>query len=86
VSGDTVADGKRMHELRSRRDEIVRELETGERRLKRANEIFADPDYYGRTPKDQVVALQEKVGRLQSRVEALTGEWEAIETEIDQLK
>jgi ATPase subunit of ABC transporter with duplicated ATPase domains len=71
-----------LRKLRSRRDDLVEEIERAEERIGEINEIFCDPSYYDRAAPDQVRKLEEEQQRLRDRIEELTGEWERAEEEL----
>jgi ATPase subunit of ABC transporter with duplicated ATPase domains len=77
--------GKQVHALRTRRDEIVARIESDEKAIAGLNEVFADPATYEGKPAQELQQLQEKLGRLQAGVEKLTEEWESIEAELEEL-
>jgi len=77
--------GKKTHALRSRRDAIVSEIEAAEKKIAAMNETFADPATYESKPAEELQQLQARLGKLQSSVDRLTGEWEGIEAELEEL-
>jgi hypothetical protein len=54
----------------------VREIDT----------LFCEPDYFARTPADEVRPLEEERVGLQSEVADLMAEWEQLEEEIGDLE
>ena len=70
-------------QLVGRRDGITAQLETTEARLLAIDKEFADPEFYGRTPRAEVQRLQEERDRLQARIEDLMAEWEGVEAELE---
>ncbi|HEY8470649.1 MAG TPA: ATP-binding cassette domain-containing protein, partial [Longimicrobiales bacterium] len=72
----------RIQLLERRRDDVMAEIAAAEQRVAEIDATFADPEYYGRTPVEQVQALQRQREALLERIERLMQEWEGVEQEI----
>jgi len=72
----------RLRQLERRRDDVLAEIEAAERRVAEIDATFADSEYYGWTPVEQVQALQREREALVQRVELLLREWEGVEQEL----
>ena len=48
--------------------------------------MFCEPDYFARTPADEVRTLEEERVSLQSEVTDLMAEWEQLEEQIGKLE
>ena len=75
----------RMAQLPKRRDQVLREIELAEARKKTVMDGYADPDFYMKTGRDELTALEKEQEQLGSRIEALMAEWENLEREIASL-
>ncbi|HEX7091874.1 MAG TPA: ATP-binding cassette domain-containing protein [Longimicrobiales bacterium] len=75
-------DPYRIQRLERRRDDVLAEIAAAEQRVAEIDATFADPEYYGRAPVEQVQALQREREALLERVERLMQEWEGVEQEI----
>ncbi len=82
--GGTVrkVDPYRLQRLERRRDDVLAEIAAAEQRVAEIDATFADPEYYGRTPVEQVLELQREREALLERVEHLMQEWEGVEQQI----
>ena len=68
--------------LVERRDKITAQIEREESSVEAIDGKFADPDFYGGTPPDEVRRLQEERGRLTEKLAALMSDWEAAEAKL----
>ena len=75
-------DPYRLQRLERRRDDVLAEIAAAEQRVAEIDATFADPEYYGRTPVEEVQALQREREALLEQVERLMQEWEGVEQEI----
>jgi len=76
---------RRAKELAKRRDQVTTQVEKAEERVGAINEIFCDPTYFEKTPPKEVAKLEREQKELNATIEELMGEWEKIETELEQL-
>ena len=76
---------QRRKELNRRLETVTAEVEKAESRVHAINEMFCDPTFFDRTPREQVKKLEGEQKTLSSKVEELMGEWERIETELAEL-
>ena len=77
------ASSKRMIEKRRRRlGEITERIQAAEIRVREIDRRFCEPDYFGRTPADEVRALEAERKARQDEIADLMVEWEQLETEI----
>jgi len=72
----------RAAQLPRRRDQVLREIEIAEARKRAVMDNYADPGFYLRTGKEELVALEKEHAEMGPRLEALIAEWEQLETEI----
>ena len=72
----------RKKQLLKRQEELTASIEEAEARVTKIDELFCEPNYYERTPSDEVKALETQRSSLQSEVADLTSEWERVEEEI----
>jgi len=61
------------------------QVEAAESSVAAIDAIFCEPDYFGRTPGDEVRALEEERAGLQRDVTDLLAEWEKLEAAIVEL-
>jgi ABC-type Mn2+/Zn2+ transport system ATPase subunit len=64
------------------RDEVLARIEEVESRRKEIAALFADPDFYGRTPQAEQDALMKEDREREEEVNELIAEWEELEAEI----
>ncbi|HEY4565130.1 MAG TPA: hypothetical protein VIJ36_19255, partial [Thermoanaerobaculia bacterium] len=76
---------QRQKELRKKLDLVTSQVENSESRVHAINEMFCDPTFFDRTPREQVKRLENEQKTLSAKVEELMGEWERIETEMAEL-
>jgi len=76
---------KRQKDLAKRRDQLTAEVEKAESRIHEINELFCDPTFFDRTPRDKVKKLEEEQKKLSTQVDGLMGEWEGIESQLAEL-
>ena len=82
---DGASDGvskARKTQLLRRQEELTASIEEAESRVAEIDEVFCEPQYYERTPPDEVKALETERSSLQSEVADLMAEWESAEEEI----
>ncbi len=77
---------RRLKRLRKRRDQVTEELEQAEARVNAINELFCDPIYFDRTPREEVQRLEREQKEKSERVEKLMAEWETVEQELSGLE
>ncbi|HEY3498463.1 MAG TPA: ATP-binding cassette domain-containing protein, partial [Polyangiaceae bacterium] len=75
----------RKKQLPVQRDRVLADIEVAEIRSKQLKEQWGDPEFYSRTAPDQIAKLELEERELAQRIERLTSEWEALETEIESL-
>jgi ATPase subunit of ABC transporter with duplicated ATPase domains len=75
----------RQKQLPARRDRVMAAIEAAEARKAEIHALWCAPGYAERTLKSQMLALEEEEKSLGPKIEALVGEWEAIEKEIEEL-
>jgi ATPase subunit of ABC transporter with duplicated ATPase domains len=73
---------RQIRRLESRRDQLTAAVERHEARVHEINEIFCDPTYFERTPRDKVGKLEAEQKKLSAEIDTLMGEWETIEEEL----
>ncbi|MRG94415.1 ribosomal protection-like ABC-F family protein [Polyangium spumosum] len=72
----------RLKELPARRDKVVASIEAAESQKRDIESRYCEPGFFERTSKEDVAALDQRQKELDARIEALMGEWEAIEKEL----
>jgi len=73
---------QRQKELKKKLDLVTSQVENAESRVHAINEMFCDPTFFDRTPREQVKKLEGEQKTLSAKVEELMAEWERIETEM----
>ena len=73
----------RIAQLPKLRDKVMREIEAAEARRSEIAAIYADPGFFQRAGRDEIDALVRENDALGPKLDALMGEWEAIEREIE---
>jgi ATPase subunit of ABC transporter with duplicated ATPase domains len=73
----------RQKQLPSLRDATVKSIEVAEARKASIHALWCEPGFFERSPPDAVAALQAEEASLVQRIEALVGQWEAFEKEIE---
>ncbi|MDC3952380.1 ribosomal protection-like ABC-F family protein [Polyangium jinanense] len=86
VSGSAWEDQKkkrnRLKELPGKRDKVVAAIEAAESQKRELESRFCEPGFFERTSKEDVAALDRLRKELDGKIDALMGEWEAIEKEL----
>jgi len=77
---------KRRKQVKSRIEQVTREVETTEARVHEINETFCDPTYFEKTPHQQVQKLENEQKKLNQTLEELMEEWETLEEELAELE
>jgi ATPase subunit of ABC transporter with duplicated ATPase domains len=75
----------RLAILPARRDSVLASIESAEARKSQIAETYLEPDYFARTPKEDVEKLEQETAELGAKIEAWMAEWEAIEKELARL-
>jgi energy-coupling factor transporter ATP-binding protein EcfA2 len=75
----------RKKHLERESESLTSRIEKAEARIREIDTRFAEPDYFDRTPPEEVRVLQAERGQLQERVEELMGRWEGAEKELQAL-
>jgi ABC-type multidrug transport system ATPase subunit len=70
-----------LEKLQRRLETITGQVEAAEARVAEIDRRFCQPDYFARTPVDEVRTLEAERQRLQGEVADLLAEWEAVEEE-----
>jgi ATPase subunit of ABC transporter with duplicated ATPase domains len=76
---------QRQKELAKQRDQLTASVEKAESRIHEINELFCDPTFFDRTSREQVKKLEAEQKNLSTQVEGWMGDWEKVETELDEL-
>jgi ABC-type multidrug transport system ATPase subunit len=76
---------QRQKELGKKLEQVTLAVEQSESRINAINELFCDPTFFDRTPRDQVKKLETEQKTLSTKIEELMGQWEKLETEIAEL-
>ena len=72
----------RQRTLPGRRDAVLKSIEEAEARKLALSNLYADPGFFERTPKDEVARLGREQSELGGKIEAYIAEWEDIEKEL----
>ncbi|HSM60671.1 MAG TPA: ABC-F family ATP-binding cassette domain-containing protein [Longimicrobiales bacterium] len=83
--GGTADPRREARRLEERRDELTARLEAAEARVAEIDGLFCEPDYFERTPPEQVSALERERGALQEEIESLVRAWEDVERSLERL-
>ena len=75
----------RQKELPARRDKVMAAIEAAEARKKEIEAMYCRPGFFEKTGKDEIAALKREEGELDGKLEALMGEWEAVEQELAEM-
>jgi ATPase subunit of ABC transporter with duplicated ATPase domains len=78
-------DGSRKRRLEERRETLTGRIDGAEARIREIDALFCEPDYFERTPAEEVRGLEAERARLERRVEALMREWEEAEAALEAL-
>jgi ABC-type multidrug transport system ATPase subunit len=76
----------RKKQLPGQRDEALAAIERAEKRKAAIGAMWCEPDFYERTGKAEVVALEREEKALGTEIEQLVARWEAIEAELATLE
>jgi len=77
---------KQLRQLTSQRDQVTARVEKLEARIHEINEVFCDPTFFERTPHAKVTKMEKEQKDLSGQVDALMGEWEGLEQQIEALE
>jgi ATPase subunit of ABC transporter with duplicated ATPase domains len=75
----------RLVALPERRDKVLAAVDEAEARRRAIAAAYAEPDFFARTPAEEVKRLEGEDRGLVQRIEACLAEWEQIEKEIASL-
>ncbi len=76
----------RLAALPGRRDKVLAAVDEAEARRKVIAAAYAEPDFFARTPAEDVKKLEGEDRDLSKKIEACLAEWEQIEKEIASLE
>jgi ATPase subunit of ABC transporter with duplicated ATPase domains len=76
----------RLAALPGRRDKVLAAVDEAEARRKAIAAAYAEPDFFARTPAEDVKKLEGEDRDLSRKIEACLAEWEQIEKEIASLE
>jgi len=71
-----------LKELPLRRDRALAAIDAAETRRKQIHAAYAEPGFYERTTREELVALQAEDAALGARIDVLVAEWEELEREL----
>jgi len=74
----------RANQLPKLRDKLLADISAAEARKAEIHTIYADPSFFQRASHQEIDALVKEQESLGPRIDALMGEWEAIEREIEE--
>jgi ATPase subunit of ABC transporter with duplicated ATPase domains len=75
-----------LKEARARLDDVTMRIDQAEARMANIDATFCEPDYFTRTPANEIRAVEAERITLQQTLAALMSEWETLESEIDSLE
>jgi ATPase subunit of ABC transporter with duplicated ATPase domains len=82
-----VANPKReLEKLKKRLPEVTAAIELAEGRVEAIDKIFCQPDYYVKTPGDDIRELENELKVLQNELKGLLEEWETIGSDVEALE
>jgi len=76
----------RLAALPGRRDKVLAAVDEAEARRKAIAAAYAEPDFFAKTPADEVKRLEGEDRELSRKIESSLAEWEQIEKEIASLE
>ena len=76
------AAGTRQQDLEERRKTITAEIEASEARIAEIDETFAGSEFYDRSGPEEIRRLQAERSAVETGIQGLETEWEAIEEEL----
>jgi ATPase subunit of ABC transporter with duplicated ATPase domains len=76
----------RLASLPGRRDKALAAVDEAEARKKAIAAAYAEPDFFARTPAEEVKKLEREDRELSKKIETCLAEWEQIEKEIASLE
>jgi ATPase subunit of ABC transporter with duplicated ATPase domains len=75
----------RQKELPGRRDRVMSAIDAAEARKKEIVALYCSDGFFEKTGKEEVAKLEREQAELDTKIESLMAEWEAIEKEIAEL-
>ena len=78
-------DRNRRKELPARRDAVLAEIQAHETRVQAILASYAEPGFFERATKEELVSLDAEQRSAKERIETLMAEWEALEQELAEL-
>src|SRR3954464_6291789 len=76
---------RQKKDLSRKLDLVTSQVENAESRINAINEMFCDPTFFDRNPREQVKKLEGEQKTLSTKVEELMREWESLEAQIAEL-
>ena len=76
---------RRRRELEKERDELTEAIDHRETALSRIDDTFLRPDYFERTPQEEITVLEQDRARLQEELRDLMERWEGVERRLTRL-
>ncbi len=76
----------RIKKARRRLETVTARIDDAESRVAEIEEMFSDPDLYGKTPVESIRALEMERASLRQQLITLLAEWEDLESEIVDLE
>jgi hypothetical protein len=90
TSGESWADQKkrrnRAAQLPKLRDKVLADISAAEARKAEIQTLYADPGFFQRAGHEEIEALVKEQESLGPKIDALVGEWEALEREIEEAR
>ncbi|HSM04892.1 MAG TPA: ABC-F family ATP-binding cassette domain-containing protein [Longimicrobiales bacterium] len=77
---------RRRKGLERERDELTESIDGREAELAGIDRTFLTPDYFERTPPEEVTALEQERARLQAEIKDLMERWEGVERSLQSLE
>jgi ATPase subunit of ABC transporter with duplicated ATPase domains len=75
-----------LRRLSEERDRLTERIEGAEARIAEIDQVFCEPDYFERTPPEEVTALNEARASLEADVSTWMERWEEVEREVERLQ
>ena len=76
----------RANSLPARRDKVLASIEAAEARKRAIADLYAQPGFFERTLKGEVLRLERETAELSSQIDRWMSEWEEIEAELGSVR
>ncbi len=73
---------RQRKQVKRERDQVTEKIEAAEARVNAINELFCDPAFFDRTPREKITKLEKEQKAEAARVEEWMAEWEKLEERL----